>query len=99
MIHEVIVECENELSVDHPTIKLKVKCKYNPPQTQGEWWWLDPSGLAPTIDIVSITTDDDVSDLLSDDMFEECYTKALDKVEDLGYGIQEGKFINIEAEE
>lgn len=96
MIHEVLVECENELSVDHPTVKLKVRCRYIPPETS-RWPWLDPQGA--DIDILSITTEDDVSDLLSDDIFDECYTKALDKVDNLEYGIPEGKFINVEAEE
>lgn len=97
MIHEVMIECDSPFSSSGQKVRLKAKCKYTPSNPQQQWFFLEPQDSS--IEILSLTTEDDISGLLDESVYEDCYTKVLDKVEDLIYGVQEGKFINIEAEE
>ena len=100
MIHEVIVEARSWKTVGYPVVKLKVKCKYNFPKPS---YYPECSNEDSTLDILSITSEDDICGLLDDDLFEEVYDTALDAVEDKmrteKYGIPEGPFIHVEADE
>ena len=96
---EVVVECSEYDKGSAPYIRVVVKCKYNPVKTDDRWPFLGPQ--SPSMDIFSITSEEDISGLISDDAFEEIYGKALDKMMDLmdTDGIPEGKFIHVEADE
>jgi hypothetical protein len=100
MIHEVIVEARSLKTVGCPVVKLKVKCKYNFPMPS---YYPECSNEDSTLDILSITSEDDICGLLDDDLFEEVYDTALDAVEDKmrteKYGIPEDTFIHVEADE
>lgn len=98
LTREVTVKCSEYDTGSAPYVILKVKCKYNP-EAIGRWPWMDPQ--SPSLDVISITSEGDISGLLTDEAFEEIYDKALDKMSDLVYidGIPPGKFVNMEAEE
>jgi len=100
MIHEVIIEARSWKTVGYPVVKLKVKCKYNFPKPS---YYPECSNEDSTLDILSITSEDDICGLLEDALFEEVYDTALDAVEDKmrteKYGIPEGTFIHVEADE
>lgn len=97
---EVVVKIKDLKTIGYPIVRLKVKCDYNPsrPSRYPEC----EDGYA-TIDILSITSEDDISGLLDDAIYEEIYDTALyeveDKMRDEEYGIPEGKFIHVEADE
>ena len=99
-VREVIVECKNWKAVGCPVVNLKVRCRYNPSIPS---YYPECEDGYSTLDILSITSEDDIGGLLDDDIYEEIYDTALYEVEDkmraAEYGIPEGKFINVEADE